>query len=242
VGVLDTAARSRERWWWVGAAAAPIVIRALVVYQHVSWTALPAYVRARVNVDVLLLESIAITIAAPLAGVATTARRCAVLAVTFACVAAAAAWLFEPATGIAALAPPHLTLMVAAFAMSSIGAAARSCFDHPLDAAACALLVCLATGVGLLVAGPLVEGAPTALVNGALLASPVVATASAADIDLLRGEPLYRYSPIAHSQFAYPAWPMACAAFVVVTALCLAFVVMMSHRGGRTPSAERISV
>ena len=204
--------------------------------------ALPAYVRARVNVDVLLFESIAIVIAAPLAGVAVATRRCAVLAVTFACVAAAAAWLFEPAAGIAALAPTHLTLMVAAFAMASIGAVARSCFNHPLDAAACALLVCLTTGVGLLVAGPLVESAPKAFIDGGLLASPVVAITSAADIDLLRGEPLYRYSPIAHSQFAYPAWPMACAAYAVVTALCLAFVVMMSHRGGRTVSAERISV
>jgi hypothetical protein len=81
-----------------------------------------------------------------------------------------------------------------------------------------------------------------ALVNAALLASPVVAAASAADIDLLRGDPLYRFSPIAHSQFDYPAWPAACATYAAIAVVCFAFLVMTSSNRGRTLSAERITV
>jgi len=150
--------------------------------------------------------------------------------------------LFQPSVHVASLVPPYVTLAVAALAMSTVGAAAGEWLEHPLDAAACALMVCLVAGMGPLAAGPLLDGASTAVVNAALSASPVVAVASAADIDLFRGEPLYRFSPIAHSQFDYPAWPTACLWYVAVAVACFACVVFISNRGCRTLSAERITV
>jgi len=39
-----------------------------------------------------------------------------------------------------------------------------------------------------------------------LIASPIVSAASAADVDLLRTDLLYRISPLAHGRFDYPAW------------------------------------
>jgi len=258
VGVLTKSARRRDRAFWIGGAAAtPVLIRAFVMssYVHGNWSAVPSYLRARMNADALLFESLAIVIAAPLAGVAAAsrrgqlgvgaawiARRCTVLATTFATSAAVVGLLFQPSVHVTCLAPPYVTMAVAALAMSSVGAAAGEWLDHPLDAAACALMVCLVASLGLVVAGPLVDGISVAVVNAGLLASPVVAVASAADIDVFRGEPLYRFSPIAHSQFEYPAWPMACVCYAAIALVCFACVVFMSNRGCRTLSDERITV
>ena len=244
--------------WWSGAAAAPILIHAVFVLASVqggSVGLLPHYVRTQVNVDALLAESMAVVIAGPILGVfaATRAARLAsspkniarqlgVGAAIFALAAAVASLVVARSGDIGTLVASHLTLAIAALTVSSIGAAAGVYFDHPLDATACALAVSLAAGCGVLVTGPLVDAAPSAIVNSALVASPIVATASAADIDVLRGELLYRFSPIAHSQFAYPAWPVACGTYAVVAAACFAFIVTLSNRGRRMISAERISV
>jgi len=240
-----------------GAIAAPLIVRALVVssYAHGNWSALPSYLKARTNADALLLESLLIVIAAPLAGVAASNRRgqlkagvtwltgrCALLAAAFAMSAAIVSLVFQPSVDAAAVVPPYLTMSVAALAMASFGAAAREWLEHPLDAAAWALIVCLVAGLGVLVAGPLVDGASAQAVNSGLFASPVVAVASAADIDLFRGEPLYRFSPIAHSQFEYPAWQTACLWYAAVGALCIACIGFMANRDRRTLSAERITV
>jgi hypothetical protein len=257
VGVLTKSARWRDRGFWLGAAAAgPLLVRALVVssYAH-GWSALPAYLKARMNADALLLESFAIVIAAPLVGVAAANQRaqlqagaawlggrCALLAAAFATSAAAVSLVFQPSVDIGAIIPPYLTMAVAALAMASVGAAAGEWLEHPLDAAACACVLCLAAGLGVLVAGPLVDGASAPAVSAGLFASPVVAVASAADIDLFRGEPLYRFSPIAHGQFEYPAWPTACVCYAAVAVACFACVVFMSSRERRTLSGERITV
>jgi len=258
VGVLTASARWRDRGLWtVGAAAAPLLVRALVVssYGHGNWSALPSYLKARMNADALLLESFVIVIAAPLAGVVAANRRaqlqagaawlagrCVLFAVALATTAAAVSFVFQPSVHVAALVPPYLTMAIAALAMASVGAATGEWFEHPLDAAACALIACLVAGLGVLVAGPLVDRASAPAVNVGLFASPVVAVASAADIDLFRGEPLYRFSPIAHSQFDYPAWPAACVWYIAVAVVCFACVGFMSNRECRTLSAERISV
>jgi hypothetical protein len=213
----------------------------------------PPYLWARLNADALILESLTLVIAAPLVGVVTLhrgtmhggawiARRCGLTAGTFVLGAATATLALHPTAHIVGLLPPYMTLFLASVAMSSLGAAAAAWLDHPLDAAACAVVLCLAAGIGLFAAGPLLEGAPLAVVNAALLASPVVAGVSSADIDLLRGEPLYRFSPIGHSQFEYPAWPTACAIYAAIAVLCLAFVVVTSSHRGRAVSTERIAV
>jgi hypothetical protein len=255
VGILNKSARWRESAWWIGAATLPGLLRVLLIASSSSgrWGALPPYIWARVSAEALVLESIAIAIGAPLMGVAAVhrgkamggawiARACALPVVAFVLGGVVASMVLQPGAELSALVPPYSTLLMATLAMSSLGAAAAAWLEHPLDAAAYALVLSLALGLGLFAAGPLLEGAPAALVNTALLASPVVAVASAADIDLLRGEPLYRFSPIAHSQFEYPAWPTACGIYAAIAVVCVAFVVVTSSNRGRRLSAERITV
>ncbi len=248
--------RTVQARWLVGAVAAPICLRVLVILWALDgrFGPLPPYLRALVNADALLVDSIAVVIVAPLVGVDAVAReslggtggirvafRCGLLASLFVLGAAAGSVLLQPGAPLAGVVAPYVTLWAAATALSAVGAAAGRLMRHPLDAAMCALVLSLAAGMGVLVAGPLVDGAPESVINGALLASPVVATASAADIDLLRGEPLYRFSPIAHSQFAYPDWPIACVIYAAVAALCFVLVVT-AQKDRRMLSAERITL
>jgi hypothetical protein len=237
MGVLTALRGSRA--WWSGAALAPILIHA---------------VARAANANALFVDSIVIVIAGPIVGViaatnranprndtgALVLRLCQWTA-TFATVAAFAAVLAAPSGTASSLIAAYLTLGVAALAVSAVGAASAVCFDHSLDATSCALLLSLTASFGVLVAGPLVADASTSMVNAALLASPIVATASAANIDVFRGDLLYRFSPIAHSQFEYPAWPTACLAYAAVAAFAF-FIVMRFHHSGRTLAAERKTV
>jgi len=68
------------------------------------------------------------------------------------------------------------------------------------------ILAAVVAALGVFAAGPLATDLPTGVVNAALLASPIVSAASAADIDLLRTDVLYRISPLAHGRFDYPSW------------------------------------
>ena len=68
---------------------------------------------------------------------------------------------------------------------------------------------------GLLSLGSFSGDLPTPIVNAALLANPIVAVASAANVDLLRFEFLYQVSPIVHGTFDYPTWYGAVACFSV---------------------------
>ena len=256
MGVLAT--RRYLNAWWCGAAVAPIAIHAallMMASERGSASTISRYARMQVNTDALLLEAIVSVLAGPLLGVVSSrrrstsdggagsiVRRCGVLGATFAGSAAIAHLCVDPTTRVVALIPPHVTLGIATLAASALGAAAASIADHPLDAAACALLVSGTIGGGVLVAGPLVADAPAALVDAALLASPIVATASAADIDVLRGDLLYRFSPIAHRQFVYPAWPTACLIYLAVAAVSFTFVALRVNRRGRAFPAERITV
>ncbi|HUK37131.1 MAG TPA: hypothetical protein VLV86_24615 [Vicinamibacterales bacterium] len=255
MGVL--AARRRLSVWWCGATVAPIVIHAALLWlasQHGTAGTISRYVRVQVNTDALLLEAFVSVIAGPLMGVVSTARRsmsdggassiagCGLFAAIFAASAAIAHLVVDPATPVAALVAPHVTLSIATLAATALGAAAAASMDHPLDAAGCALLLSLLAGVGVLVSGPLVADAPAGLVNAALAASPIVATASAANIDVLRGDLLYRFSPIAHRAFDYPSWTTACLIYAALAAIAFMLVVMRVNPRGRTLPAERITV
>ena len=242
--------------WWSAAVLAPIFIRVLAVAsQHpVRWTALPRYARGQAAIESLLLEALGIIVAGPFAGVAVATsapdgrggawivRRCVLLAGLFAIASAVGSWLLDPAASVTMLIPSHLTLWAAACASLAIGAAGTRVFDHPLDAAATALLLALSAGVGLFAGGPVVAEAPAAVVNAALVTSPIVAIASAANVDVLRGEFLYRFSPIAHGEFQYPAWVTASSLYAALAVVCFAVVVLASHRTRRMISAERIAV
>ena len=67
----------------------------------------------------------------------------------------------------------------------------------------------------MLLAGPLIDALPARIVDAALLASPLVSVAAAANIDLFRTELLYQLSPLASLGFGYPSWVTACLVYLV---------------------------
>lgn len=178
---------------------------------------------------VLVSEAAAVVVIAPLTGVALAARglrglRQAVIvlallegvSLSWAVLGARLPWQ----TAMAA----HLTLGAAAFALVALGAWCGSTFRDPLDASACSVSMALVATCGLFVSGSLGADLPTPVVNAALLANPIIAVGSAADIDLLRSDFLYQISPIAHRRFAYPAWYLSAGYFSMVSLMAAAGV------------------
>jgi hypothetical protein len=115
------------------------------------------------------------------------------------------------------IASSHATMAAVAAALAAFGAFCGARFSDPLDAAACSLALVLLAAVGLLVAGAWVALAPGWIVRAGLFASPLVAIASAAGIDLVRMDTLYRISPLAHLHIEYPTWYAACAWHLLLT-------------------------
>jgi hypothetical protein len=169
---------------------------------------------------VLIGEAAAVVVAAPLAGVALAGSR--LRGLRWALIALALlGGLSVSWTMLMARLPwqtaveVHLTLGAATLALSALGIWCGSAFRDPLDAAAWSLAVPLIATCGLLSLGSFSADLPTPIVNAALLANPIVAVASAANIDLLRFEFLYQVSPIVHRTFDYPTWYAAVACFSV---------------------------
>jgi hypothetical protein len=183
--------------------------------------------------DAIVATSILATIAAPLAGAAIGRRardagRSAAGVLTLGVVAATALsaavrWsLWDRSLGAGPILTSHLTLGAASLALTMIGALAAVCFDDVLDAAALSLSFALVAAGGLIAMGPAAGRLPTPIVNAALMASPVFAVASAANIDILRGPTLYQLSPIAHARFDYAQWYTSSALFAAVAGLAAA--------------------
>ena len=124
----------------------------------------------------------------------------------------------------ATIAAAHATLAATLAGLGALGLLCASRFRNPLDAAALGAIASLSINLALLAAGPAAADLPTGIVNAGLAASPLVATASAMGVDLLRTELLYRASPIAHLQFAYPEWFVTLSAYVLLALLCAAGV------------------
>src|SRR4029434_6191515 len=99
------------------------------------------------------------------------------------------------------------------FALAALGVWCGSVWRDPLDAAACSVGIAMLAAFGIFAAGPLAANLPTPVVNAALIASPIVSAASAADVDIFRTDLLYRISPLAHGRFDYPAWFTPLAAY-----------------------------
>ncbi len=116
-----------------------------------------------------------------------------------------ASWDWSTAAAAGVLAS-HATLAVIGLALAALGAWFGSTLRDPLDAAAFSGGAALVAALGLFAAGPLAADLPTGIVNAALSVSPIVSVASAANVDLLRTDLLYRISPLAHLRFEYPAW------------------------------------
>lgn len=167
---------------------------------------------------VLIGEAAAVVVAAPLAGVALAGRRlrglrwALIVLALFAGVSVSWTILVAHVPWPTAL-QAHLTLGAATLALGALGIWCGSAFRDPLDAAAWSVAVALIATCGLLSLGSFSADLPTPIVNAALLANPIVAVASAANIDLLRFEFLYQVSPIVHRTFDYPTWYLAVACF-----------------------------
>ena len=186
-----------------------------------------------------ILEAAVLVMAAPLCGVflATRRFRGALPAAALFGVAlmASAGWTvgtsgWSPAIVRTAFVS-HATLAVVGLALAAFGGWLGAVFVDPLDAAAVGVGAALVAALGLVAAGPLGADLPTRVVNAALVASPIVSAASAADVDLLRTDLLYRVSPLAHGRFDYPPWYSAVAVYGTLLLISLAGTARALRKG-----------
>ena len=204
--------QSRLTWRDAALIAVPVVVVAtvaLVSAPPAVWPGLRPAQWATIASNALILEAALAVVAATLAGVARgvswrTLAEIGVFTVASALVMlAVTGWSADSVRGVAA---SHAALSASVLACATLGAAARTFFRNELDAAAAALGAAVTAAFGVLTIGPTAGELPARWVNAGLAASPVVSTAAAAGIDLLRTDAFYRASPLAHQQFDYPAW------------------------------------
>ena len=226
------------------AAVLPLLASAASVFVHIDpsgWFSMADSQRRAAAADALLYIAGTAVIAAPLAGVAVGARKrgpflsaeepsalAAVwpLFIAVALFVASSAALTVVGFGIAGedgwrfVATSHATLAAVSLALCTFGALCGGTFRDPLDAVACSLLIVFFATAGLLVAGASVADAPRQLIDFALTASPLVAIASAAHIDIVRMGVPYQISPLAHLQIDYPTWYTASGYYLAVAGVC----------------------
>ena len=221
---------------------------------------MPDGMRRSLAADAMLYIAGAVIVSAPLAGIALTGARpsdphhralrapvpiiwpllvAVVLVVASSAIVNAFAWGTLDNEGWTTLAIAHLTLGAVALALAAFGALCGTAFRDPLDAAACSLLIVLVATGGLLVAGASVADVPRPFLEVALAASPLIAIASAAHVDVIRMGVPYQISPLAHIQIDYPSWLAVCLAYL---ALAACFMVLAWRRwdvGVRWPQNSR---
>jgi hypothetical protein len=235
------ASTTRIEGSWALAAGLPLLAWGAAIFiglEPSQWFFPSAVLLRGLTADALLYTAVALVIAAPLAGMAawsstprsdgtplrhalTVAWPLVVSVAIFVSVSALVSFLGWGGgrEALELTATSHATLGAVALALAAFGAVCGALFRDPLDAAACSLTLALFATGGLLAAGASVADAPRGLVDIALLASPLVAIASAAHIDLVRMDVLYQISPLAHLGIGYPAWYLACAWYLAMAAL-----------------------
>ena len=186
--------------------------------------------------SVPVVDGLLLMVVPPLAGVRVGWRGCA--AGTTVALVLHAAWLRLASDG-AMLVPVHgfavdLTVATAAVALFALGRCCAAWWRHPLDASAVALLVSLATGVGVFAAGP-AAAALGVWTDRWLAVSPIAAVASALSLDLLHSEPWYSWLPLAHQLVHQPPWMASCAVYVASSAILSAVALV----GWRRPDVTR---
>jgi len=191
----------------------------------------------------LLIEALAAVVVAPLLGVTVPSMRARLIAVGVFVSASFIVNVFvNRATTMGMLESAvavHVTLGGAILALAAIGAVCRAMCDDALDAIAVSVMAGVAAAFGVFSLGALAADMPTPLLNLLLAANPVVAVASAANIDVFRGALLYRLSPIAHREFQYPAWQWAAAIYGCVSvAAFLAAARVRRTRAGRASTPQ----
>jgi hypothetical protein len=221
--------RSRPAEWWFAAALAPLLALGASLVVNVearNWLHISRPLIQSLIPDALLYSAWALVVGAPLAGVVRASQpRTLVVAVVLFVSVSATMHLGAFGVGVDTLTfvtASHTTVASAAMALVALGALCAVTFRDQLDAAAAALTAVVVLSAGVLVAGAPVADAPRAVIEAALTASPVVAIASAAGIDLARTEVLYQVSPLARLRFEYPTWYVASAWYL--GAACLMYI------------------
>jgi len=121
----------------------------------------------------------------------------------------------EIAGGFAATAFGHLALVISVASLAELGRLVRIVTVDRLAGALAALGLGVLLVVGVFAVGPLADGLSTTASVWLLAANPLVSIASAAGIDLLHLDTIYRTSPLAHRGVVLPAWSTACAVYAV---------------------------
>jgi hypothetical protein len=187
--------------------------------------------------QVLLVEAISVVVVAPALGVAIRSLRVRIAALSILIgLSMMSLWITGglPATAFHAVTAAHATIGAAALALASIGALCRAACDDPLDAVGLTAIIGTVGGFGVFLLGDFAALLSTPVLNSALAANPIVATASAVNIDIFRSVPLYQFSPIAHREFQYPAWQSAAVLYscvAIVASLAAARAQSTRHRG-----------
>lgn len=213
-----------------------------------GWSSLSGALVRAVTGDALLYTAACVVVAAPLAGVAAVAGhrhapRAVAMRLAFAtaifCAVSAAITTARVGADVRALgfvATSHAVLASATLALAALGALLGSLLRNPLDAAAVAVTLALTAAYGVLVGGASVGEMPPALLKAALLASPVMTVATAAQVDLVRSDIWYQISPLAHVRLEYPAWGTVCVAYLLAGGAGFA---AMWYGTGRGPVREQ---
>ena len=241
--------------WWPAVTGLPIVVCLTVLWLAVGlrdWSAVPRAVLGGVFAEALLATAAVATVCAPLLGVAlarrasTTlmfGRRLAALVLVFVGVSFLLGFLGGAVPGgFDHLLNAHMALGAGCLALGALGGVCGAAFRDTLDAAAVSLGAAVLLGAGVLLGGPAVSDLPRRVVDGALLASPLVMTAAAAGIDILRTDLLYQVSPLAHIGSEYSEWYAASAVYLTFTAACLSMTSVLTRRRSLSRSPSERSV
>ena len=119
------------------------------------------------------------------------------------------------AGGVAAASFGHVALIVSVAAMAEIGRMVTTPFSDRLAGALAAFGDGVILVIGVFAEGPLADGLSKRASVWLLTANPLVAITSAAGIDFLHLDTIYRTSPLAHRGVVLPAWTTACAVYAV---------------------------
>lgn len=128
-------------------------------------------------------------------------------------------WRWIPG-GITSAASGHAALAVALVALAQIGLVARIVLGDELLAGMAGLLLSLALTIGPFALGPLAGDLSSHASRWILFVNPLVTVSSAAGIDFLHLDLIYRISPLAHRGVALPAWTAACGAYATFGLAC----------------------
>lgn len=110
----------------------------------------------------------------------------------------------------------HVAFLVSAATLTQLGRLLRAVFGDQMRAALVGLLVAIGITVLPFALGPLVNPLSLRASTWLLAANPLVTVASAAGIDLLHLDVVYRLSPLAHRGVDLPSWTTACSVFAVL--------------------------